>query len=141
MSNAADEGCVRRVVIEPAADRWETSGAKASAEPPIYSGHQAQLWHPGILAKDLVAAYISQQYGIEARHLVVDQDAHSVWRIEFPDHHHQSLESRAILLAADVAQVPTGYQPAADPDTLKGNLSPLPRYAAWSIASARRSAA
>ncbi|MFW5682440.1 MAG: hypothetical protein ACOC1G_05485 [Phycisphaeraceae bacterium] len=136
MSVAADEGCVRRVVVEPEPERWATASGQPPHAGPIYSGHQAQLWHPGILAKDIVAAHFARQSGIEARHLVVDQDAHSVWRIEFPHPGNESLESRAILLAADVAQVPTGYQPAADPDTLKGNLSPLPRDAADRLADA-----
>ena len=139
MSIAADEeGCVRRVVVEPDPKRWAASHSSGSSVTagPIYSGHQPQLWHPGILAKDLLATHVSQQRGIEARHLVVDQDAHSVWRVEFPYHHHESLESRAILLAADVAQVPAGYQPAADPDRLKGNLAPLPRDAAERLADA-----
>lgn len=136
MSVAADEGCVRRVVVEPDPERWATTHAPPPHTGPIYSGHQAQLWHPGILAKDIVAARVARQRGIEARHLVVDQDAHSVWRIEFPSRDHDSLESRAIQLAADAAQVPTGYQPAADPETLKRNLAPLPRDAADRLADA-----
>ena len=139
MSIAADEGgCVRRVVVEPDPKRWaasKSSGSSATAGP-IYSGHQAQLWHSGILAKDLLAVHAARRCDVEARHLVVDQDAHSVWRIEYPFRFRDALESRAMRLAPDRASVPTGYQPAADPDTLKGNLSPLPRDAADRLADA-----
>lgn len=148
MTVAADPCTVRRVVVQRAPERWATSTGEdaapaATTRPgeaagPIYSGHQAQLWHPGILAKDLLAAHIAHSHGnkAQARHLVVDQDAHGVWRIEYPFRSGDTLETRVVLLAADRASVPTGYQPPAEPDTLKEGLRPLPREAAARLADA-----
>jgi hypothetical protein len=42
--------------------------------PVILSGHQAELWHPGILAKHLAAAALATKVGGAAAWLVVDHD-------------------------------------------------------------------
>lgn len=134
----------RRLVIEPPPADWPEPAAARStlaadheaAPPPVFSGHQAQLWHPGILAKDLVAAAAAERFHADARHLVVDQDAHAVWRLDVPRQDGDAVTADAVLLAPHRAAAPTGYQPPADPDTLKANLASLPGDAGQRLADA-----
>lgn len=55
----------------------------------IWTGHQAEFWHPGILAKYIAAAAIAERVRAAGGRasvtwLVVDQDANEPWKISYP---------------------------------------------------------
>ena len=136
MSDAADEGCLRRLVIEPAPEAWATPTAPLDATAPIFSGHQAQIWHPGILVKDIVALEAARRFATRAVHLVVDQDQHAVWRLDVPRREGDRLKVEAVLMAPHRAAVPTGFQAPGDADAVRQNLPRLPREAAARLGEA-----
>lgn len=89
------------LTVEPGADLWrgllrpfpalsteqrrfrEQLGL-ATDRPVIMSGHQAQVWHPGILAKYFAADAAARALGAHAAWLVVDQDDNDCGLIRFP---------------------------------------------------------
>jgi hypothetical protein len=80
----------------------------------IATGHQAALWHPGILAKDIAMRVAADRCGGEAMHLVVDSDAHDVLRIDVPVVRDGQLSVETVELGKTQPTVPTGMQPPAD---------------------------
>lgn len=84
----------------------------------IATGHQAGLWHPGILAKDFAAIAVAAEHGAAPLHLVVDQDEHPVWAIDLPRVVGQAVEIDRHRLSDELAGVPTGFQPPADAQRL-----------------------
>jgi hypothetical protein len=93
--------------------------------PLILSGHQAELWHPGILAKHLAAAALATKVGGAAAWLVVDHDVphEIVLRSPARDAEGQLVRKKLPLLNdADAARA-TGW------------IAPL-APAAWSAADA-----
>ena len=88
----------------------------------IATGHQAWLWHPGILAKDLAMLAAAKRLNTGMYHLVVDQDAHEALRLELPVIHDDHLSIETVQLAATDPAVPTGWQPPADPGEIQQNL-------------------
>lgn len=65
------------------------SALSAHANPVIMTGHQAEFWHPGILAKYQAAAEVASQVAARGRQarvvwLVVDQDSNEPWKIPYP---------------------------------------------------------
>jgi hypothetical protein len=55
----------------------------------IWTGHQAEFWHPGIMAKYLAAAAIADRVRAAGGRasvtwLVVDQDANEPWKVAYP---------------------------------------------------------
>ncbi len=98
-----------------------------SAPPPargplIATGHQAWLWHPGILAKDIVAAELARLWQCGWLHLVVDQDVPDALAIDLPRRDGDALNVRRLHLADVRAQVPTGMQPPVDADAVVARL-------------------
>lgn len=93
----------------------------------IMSGHQAEWWHPGILAKwlamEAVAAAVNAQ-GLNAHAVwvVVDQDANEAWKIRVPWRDAGRLNVRSVTLPAAAFEARPGL-PAADTPT--GMLPPL----------------
>jgi hypothetical protein len=79
----------------------------------IATGHQAQLWHPGILIKDIALSLTAQKLGTQRLHLIVDQDANEAWRLDVPFVDGDELKVKAVLLAYQKTGVPTGSQPPA----------------------------
>ncbi len=81
--------------------------------PRVVTGHQAQLFHPGILAKYLAAVHA---YGgrLPLVNVVVDQDAYDPLRLDLPRQEGDRLAVDTRHLAPVVPQVPIGCQPAAD---------------------------
>lgn len=53
-------------------------------KPIILTGHQAQFWHPGILAKYLAADSAADRFNAHAAWLVVDQDVNNPWPVRYP---------------------------------------------------------
>lgn len=92
--------------------------------PVIMSGHQAAVWHPGILAKMLAAGLWAERTGASPAWLVVDQDANAFTGVRVPvrDAKAPAGVSAATwtftppaLLALEEAQTPTGLIDAFDP--------------------------
>ncbi len=95
-----------QVMIEPPMSGWQVGrgGGPARAElaqitaanadrlgrclngigPVIATGHQAWLWHPGILAKDLAAQHAAELHNAQTLHVVVDQDVSGPMRLQIP---------------------------------------------------------
>ncbi len=85
------------LTIEPPATGWrcelapspEKSRFRAqlglpTGTPIVMSGHQAALWHPGILAKLLGAEAMARRAGACSAWVVVDHDDNDAARVEFP---------------------------------------------------------
>jgi hypothetical protein len=113
-----------RLGVAPVPAVNERKANDALAPRIIATGHQAQLWHPGILAKDFAAIAAAAQHRAIPLHLVVDQDEHPVFEIDRP-----RVEAGRVVVdrlslpqqphgARRLAGVPTGFQPAVDAQRL-----------------------
>ncbi len=111
--------------INTRAKRLGTATPNSSATALIATGHQAQLWHPGILAKDIALSLAAQRLGTQRLHLIVDQDANEAWRLEVPFVDGDELKIKTVLLAEQKTGVPTGFQPPADVSLLQERLAGL----------------
>ena len=118
----------RTALIERINTRARRLGT-ATLDPPaarlIATGHQAQLWHPGILAIDIALDLAAKRLGTQRLHLIVDQDANEAWRLEAPFVDGDELKVKAALLADQKPGVPTGYQPPAEESQLQKRLDGL----------------
>ncbi len=68
-------------------------------EPIVMSGHQAEFWHAGILAKRLAGAKASERFGASAVWLVPDQDAFDGERLAYPAQTPKGLVRRELSVA------------------------------------------
>lgn len=68
------ESLVRRGTVPPFARAFRAQMGLPADGPIVLSGHQAELWHPGILAKHLAAAALATKIGGAAAWVVVDHD-------------------------------------------------------------------
>jgi hypothetical protein len=67
----------------PRTDRFrEQMGLPAG--PLILAGHQAEFWHPGILAKWLAAGSAARALGASWAWVVVDHDDNDPWQVRYP---------------------------------------------------------
>jgi hypothetical protein len=112
-------------VINARAKRLGTATLDTPVGRLIVTGHQAQLWHPGILAKDIAMAVASERFSVQRLHVVVDQDTNEAWRLDVPDVVDDELRVRSVLLADQKPGVPTGFQPPADPKQIQEQLAGL----------------
>jgi hypothetical protein len=53
----------------------EAEEIRRAAQPSIFTGHQPELFHPGVWFKNFLASAIAKQTGGRAFHLIVDNDA------------------------------------------------------------------
>lgn len=82
--------------------------------PVIMSGHQAELWHPGILAKWIAGVEIARRVGGVFAWLHVDQDTNEPGAIDVPVIDAAGVLVRRTLTLVDPARdVPTGSRRAA----------------------------
>lgn len=124
------------VAIRPSLDQWSCIAALAIArrpaaaaefrrqlglpvsddKPVIMSGHQAELWHPGILAKAITADHAASLAGTRACWISVDQDSNEPCRVAYP-----AIDTRGGLVQAlwswsddlsSAADIPTGSRPS-----------------------------
>lgn len=121
------------LTIEPAARTWASlvrhdTGERATRfrrqlglptnAPVIMSGHQAEVWHPGILSKYLAAISGAEAIGAHPAWLVVDQDTGDPLRVRFAeiDGEGRARAGESDLgvgaRAGDDAGVPTGLAPS-----------------------------
>lgn len=73
----------------------------------VMSGHQAEVWHPGIVAKWFAMKSLAAAHGAHAAWVVVDQDDNDPTRIKYPTN---DLERRT--LGVERPAKPTGARPA-----------------------------
>jgi hypothetical protein len=86
----------------------------------IGTGHQAWLWHPGILAKDLAARSFASRRNCAWLHLVVDHDVSDAALLPVPVREGDALRVELLTLGRTIADVPTGCQPAIASDQAVG---------------------
>ncbi|MEZ6193155.1 MAG: hypothetical protein R3C45_17925 [Phycisphaerales bacterium] len=111
--------------INRRARRLGTALLESPASRLIATGHQAQLWHPGILAKDIAIDLAAERLCAQRLHLTVDQDTNDTWRLEVPYRDGDELKVRSVLLADQKQNIPTGFQTPADPSQLRERLVSL----------------
>lgn len=110
-----------RVVAEPVLSEWRVT-PRDGTRPVIATGHQAWLWHPGILAKDMAAAVYAERVGGRVVHLVVDHDQHETMQVALPIVEGERLRIEVLRLAEPSVAKPTGCQPAADGSLLRKRI-------------------
>ncbi len=120
------------LTIEPPADRWaalltHNTGPEATAfreqlglptdRPIVMSGHQAQIWHPGVLSKYLSAIAAGEALGAHPAWLVVDLDTGEPTRLRFAaqddDGARRAGETDLAPTRAEAPGVPLGLRPPA----------------------------
>lgn len=84
----------------------------------LATGHQADLWHPGILAKDIAAALAAPRLLAAPLHVVVDQDTLDELALDLPVVRDQRAGLHRLVLARFPADVPTASLPALRPASL-----------------------
>lgn len=105
--------------VDPPIDDWAVALRRPDAT--VATGHQAFLWHPGILAKILAMQTAAERFGCKALYVVVDQDVHDAMTLEVPRVEGDRLHVDTIRLGEQRTDIPTGYQ---SPVTL--DLSQMP---------------
>ncbi|MFI4916329.1 MAG: hypothetical protein ACIAS6_07485 [Phycisphaerales bacterium JB060] len=121
------------------------SAAKAAARaelglptdrPIVMVGHQAEMWHAGILAKFCAAAALARHYGAALAWLTPDQDANEPTMIAYPAQTHEGrLKRREWLVDASAfvrPGTPTGSRLAIEPGSV-----PRDARTEWPHAAAR----
>ena len=88
----------------------------------IATGHQAWLWHPGILAKDLAMTVAAKRLGAAMFHVVVDQDTHGALQLDLPVVRGNQLSIESVALGPDDPAIPTGCCPPVAADVIINNL-------------------
>lgn len=105
--------------IEPPLARWPRPWHGR----PVGTGHQARIWHPGILAKFLAVRAVCTRFDALPLHLVVDQDAHKdALTLELPWHDGNRLKMHTVQLAPCISDVPTGWQEPVNPAVIRTSL-------------------
>lgn len=70
--------------LDPSAARFRAQLGLPTERPVVMSGHQAQVWHPGILAKLFALRAFARRTGAAAAWVVVDHDDHDPFAIRAP---------------------------------------------------------
>ncbi len=78
----------------------------ATDRPIIMTGHQAEFWHPGILAKYLAADAASIALNAQPAWLVVDQDRAESTTLRFPTQTNNQLTAATATITAQKVQAP-----------------------------------
>jgi hypothetical protein len=95
--------------------------------PVIATGHEAVLWHPGILAKYIALDAWTQFCGAARVHLVVDQHVGGFGAIDVPVCGADgSLNVETISLGTVQPDVPMGWHPPLEPDVRLRSDAALP---------------
>ena len=125
-ATASGDGATLASIVAGHAERLGTAELPAGGAI-IATGHQAWLWHCGILAKDMAMVAACRLHGAAPLHLVVDQDAHETLGLLLPEVEGKRLGVRRERLAATRADVPTGFQGPAEAGALAERVEALDR--------------
>ncbi len=129
---------IARVALEPDAGSWgalmhehiaqrgdlgpDTLGFREQVglpadRPIVMGGHQAALWHPGILSKLLAADALARRTGAVVAWLVVDQDANDPFGVAIPERADRApFRAGEWRAGPDAAGRPAMRVPAATPN-------------------------
>ncbi|MCC6679518.1 MAG: hypothetical protein IT445_01325 [Phycisphaeraceae bacterium] len=99
-----------KVRVDPPIHRWADALNKPQAV--VATGHQALLWHPGILAKLLAVKVAAERYGATPLHVVVDHDVHEALTLEQPRVEGDRLLVDTLRLGEQLPDAPTGFHPS-----------------------------
>lgn len=150
-STTSPSSTTPRLVFSPAAERWggllgarweETSAASVSENafspmrfraqlglpidrPIVMSGHQAAIWHPGILAKYFAASALCRAIDAAPVWLVVDQDVNNWRSLRLPVRAAESDGGRLTSHVWEWAQVPDSDAPTGRMPAVRA-IAPLP---------------
>ncbi len=110
-----------RPVLSPRVRAFREALRLPIDQPIVMSGHQAAIWHPGILAKYIAAAHARSVFGAAAAWVVVDQDPEDFTSIRVPARTRADastagrLESRSVRLISEeiAALLATDHAPCA----------------------------
>ena len=100
----------------------------------IATGHQAWLWHPGILAKDLAMTVAAARMGAGMFHVVVDQDAHAALQLDLPVIRNKQLSIESVSLGPDDPAIPTACRSSVAAEVITSNLLAAKRRLGDSLA-------
>src|SRR5690606_23370241 len=118
-----------RLRVEPPFEQWRVARRWGA----IATGHQAWLWHPGILAKYLAAAAVARDRNLRAVNLVVDHDVYNPLKLDVPVRRNGKLTVRHVQLATYNATEPVGSQPPVDAHAVRATLAKTAPDAAVSL--------
>ncbi len=79
------------------------------------TGHQAYLWHPGILAKHLALDAFAQSQRLSPVNLIVDHDAYDPLGFDVPYVDGQAIKVRHLRLSPHRSETPPTLRPPIDP--------------------------
>lgn len=128
------------LVIEPPARDWRLASPTPEAiafrrdlglptdAPIVMTGHQAEFWHVGIVAKFLAAQAFARKVGGASAWLIVDQDDNDAGAVRYPAAAREHELIQAVWRAGPRAEegVPTGCQRAFDADAAVVEKPALP---------------
>lgn len=120
LRNDAARSAVQRSVNQTA-ERLHTPRL-ISTSPLIATGHQAWLWHPGILAKHIAATIAAEKENGQSLHLIVDTDVHEGLQVELPVIDGQRLSVEIVDLADYDRTIPTCCQPPVNSSAVLARL-------------------
>lgn len=129
---AGGDSWAPRLTFTPEAGRWRgfvnhgrapTDAARfreqlgLPAGPVVMSGHQAEIWHAGILTKALALDEIAKRAGATSAWVLVDQDSNEPGIIRYPaqgrgKHELSAATWRISATSADTVDVPIAGRPA-----------------------------
>ncbi len=144
-------GLVDDVRVEPAGAVWRDALASRDTSeraarfreqiglptdrPIVMSGHQAGVWHGGILAKRLAIGAASARYGAAPAWVVVDQDTNDAGALTYPVRDAEGVLVERSWRHGGEAGAPTGLIEACDPAPVPV-LGPGESFAASEVAAA-----
>jgi hypothetical protein len=84
-------------------------GHTSDAQPIVASGHQTELYHPGVWVKDVLANQIAPRLGGQAYHFAVDTDSPKHLNVRWPNYSEPLTDDPAIMSApwSDLLDAPT----------------------------------
>ncbi len=91
-------------------------------QPLFATGHQAWLWHPGILAKLLATKSAATAHHAGWFHLVVDTDVNEALTLPLPLQHDQRLMLEKIVLGVQRKLIPTGAHAPVDVQAMRQSV-------------------
>ena len=103
-------GAQRELLAQARTLAGEAFDSEHMVGPVFATGHQAWLWHPGILAKLFAVDAAARRCGGTAIHLVVDHDVNAALRLDVPVRDGDHLRSQSLTLAEENTARPTGYR-------------------------------
>jgi hypothetical protein len=126
----------RRELLAQALDRaCDAPDAPEDRRPILATGHQAWLWHPGILAKDIAIRIAADRAGAGGGatlfHVVVDHDPTQALRLEVPVRAGEALGVQAVALGRYDPRLPPCLQ--SPPEGMDSILQVLDEWSPRSL--------